>query len=355
MAKKITVAVLFGGRSAEHEVSLRSARTVVGALDPQKYDVQLIGIDRAGRWLLDSPSRKLLSADQVSSNEAGTTTLAATSLLESSSGKIDVIFPALHGPYGEDGTIQGLAKLANIPCVGAGVLGSAIGMDKDVMKRLLKEAGISVAKSITVRAADKNDLSFDHVRLELGMPVFVKPANMGSSVGVSKATNEQEFLKAVDFAFQYDRKIIIEEAIVGREIECSVLGNDQPKASLPGEVVSNDDFYTYDSKYSSTSSSEIKIPAELTEQQIHDIQQIAVRAYIILECRGMARADFFLSDNGQWYLNEINTIPGFTSISMYPKMWEASGLPLNQLVDELITLALEDFEQQTDLLTAPVK
>lgn len=355
MAKKITVAVLFGGRSAEHEVSVRSARTVVSALDPQKYDVKLIGIDRRGKWLLDTPASQLLAADQVSATDINATALAASSLLEQSLGKIDVIFPVLHGPYGEDGTIQGLAKLANIPCVGAGVLGSAIGMDKDVMKRLLKEAGITVAKCRTVRFSEKSKLSFDEIKNELGMPVFIKPANMGSSVGVNKASTEQEFTAAVEAAFQYDRKIIIEEAIVGREIECSVLGNDEPKASLPGEVVSNDDFYTYDSKYSSNSSSEIKIPAELTEQQIQEIQEIAVKAYTVLECRGMARADFFLATNGQWYLNEINTIPGFTSISMYPKMWEASGLPLNQLVDTLIALAIEDFQQQANLLTAPLK
>lgn len=360
MKKKIRVAVLFGGRSAEHEVSLRSARTVVSALSPDKYDIQLIGIDRQGRWIADS-DKKMIAGTQVQLSSATSKnelqSLQPTQMIPSaskeSSQKIDVIFPVLHGPYGEDGTIQGLAKLANIPCVGAGVLGSAIGMDKDVMKRLLKDAGIAIAASITVRAPEQKKVSFESVKKKLGMPVFVKPANMGSSVGVSKAENKKEFEQAVSTAFKFDRKIIIEEAIIGKEIECSVLGNDSPTASLPGEIIANDAFYSYQSKYSGTSKSEIQIPANMSEKDIKKIQQTAVKAYIALECRGMARVDFFLTDDGTCYVNEINTIPGFTSISMYPKMWEASGLPLTQLVDQLIELAIEDFEQQKALLTSP--
>ena len=348
MSKKIKVAVLFGGRSAEHEVSLRSAKTVVGALDTTKYDIELIGIDRQGNWIAD-PAKKMLAGTQVL--PSSTSELSHSPTL--SSKKIDVLFPVLHGPYGEDGTIQGLAKLADIACVGAGVLGSAIGMDKDVMKRLLKEAGISVANSVTVRIAEKDALKYSEIKHKLGTSVFIKPANMGSSVGVSKASSEAEFNQAVETAFQFDRKIIIEETIVGREIECSVLGNDHPKASLPGEIIADDDFYSYNSKYSSDSNSKVEIPAKISEEATKTIQEVAVQAYTLLECRGMARVDFFLTKDGQYYLNEINTIPGFTSISMYPKMWEASGMPLNELVDTLISLALEDFQAQLSLSTLP--
>lgn len=353
--RKIRVGVLFGGRSAEHEVSLRSARTVVSALDPQKYEVTLIGIDRDGQWFLGDKSQKLLESAQVSVSETSklsspsvalTPTGANHQLINTTSGQalgaIDVIFPVLHGPYGEDGTVQGLAKLANIACVGAGVLGSAVGMDKDVMKRLLRDAGIPIADFITTTQSTRLKITYEKCAKKLGKTLFIKPANLGSSVGVNKATNKTEFSKALDTAFKYDRKVIIEEAIVGREIEFSVLGNDEVSVSLPGEIVTEDTFYSYEEKYSADSKTECKIPAELPQAAIEKGQKLAAQTFQVLECRGFARVDFFYKKDGNFLVNEINTIPGFTSISMYPKLWEASGLPISQLVDKLIQLALEE-------------
>ncbi|MDQ5951714.1 MAG: D-alanine-D-alanine ligase, partial [Patescibacteria group bacterium] len=350
MKRKITVGVLFGGRSAEHEVSLRSARTVVSAIDPEKYSVVLIGVDKVGRWFLGDSSQKLLQSSEIaygetSSNVALTPTGKDKKLFNLATGTevsgIDVLFPVLHGPYGEDGTVQGLAKLANVACVGAGVLGSAVGMDKDVMKRLLRDAGIAIGKFITITKTTRSHFSYDAVSKELGAVVFVKPANLGSSVGVAKASSQAEFDQAVETAFKFDRKVIVEEFINGREIECAVLGNDQVEASIPGEIVPHADFYSYDAKYAASSQSECKIPANLSDTEIKLVQDLAKKTFATLECRGMARVDFFYTQDKQLLVNEINTIPGFTSISMYPKMWEASGKPLNELVDELIELAIE--------------
>lgn len=366
MDKKITVGVLFGGRSAEHEVSLRSARTVVGALDPKKYNAVLIGIDRDGRWFLGDSSQKLLNATAISQHEAehlSAPTVALTptgsnhSLVDSDTGteisQLDVIFPVLHGPYGEDGTIQGLAKLANVACVGAGVLGSAIGMDKDVMKRLLRDAGLPIGLFLTATAPQKSKLSYTEITKKLGNTLFIKPANLGSSVGVSKVSSEKEFKAAVDLAFTYDRKIIIEEFIPGREIECSVLGNDEVKVSLPGEIKAHDAFYSYEAKYSGESQSEVIIPADLSPEAIAKVQQLALQVYTVLECRGLARVDFFYTENGSFLVNEINTLPGFTSISMFPKLWEASGLPLPELVETLIHLALESYQEESARVAIP--
>lgn len=366
MIKKITVGILFGGRSAEHEVSLCSARTVVAALNLEKYSVVLIGIDRQGRWYLGDESKKLLNSVEVSHDEvqklavspvALTTNGTNSSLISLKTGikvaPIDVIFPVLHGPYGEDGTIQGLAKLANCACVGAGVLGSAIGMDKDVMKRLLRDAGIPIGSFVSATNTTKSTLSYQEITKKLGSPLFIKPANMGSSVGVSKVSSEPEFVAAVNLAFQYDRKIIAEEYIEGREIECSVLGNDMIEVSVPGEIIAQDNYYSYHAKYSSSSEAKTVIPADLSPEAVRSVQNLAKQTYQALECRGLARVDFFYTPDGRFLVNEINTLPGFTSISMYPKLWEATGLTLPQLVDKLITLALENFDQEQQLITSP--
>jgi len=257
---------------------------------------------------------------------------------------VDVVFPILHGPFGEDGTMQGLLKLANIPFVGAGVLGSAIGMDKDVMKRLLRDAGISVAQFLTLRRQDTPD--YNDVTKELGLPLFVKPANMGSSVGVSKVNNEADFIDAVKEAFKYDNKILIEENILGHEIECSVLGNESPIVSVPGEVIPRHEFYSYEAKYVDENGAGLEIPAKLSDEETDKIKSIALKTFKVLECEGFGHVDCFLTKEGKVYVNEINTIPGFTSISMYPKLWEASGISYSELIDKLIQLAIDRFQKE---------
>ena len=363
MAKKIQVGILFGGKSAEHEVSLRSAKNVADAIPKDKYDVILIGIDKKGRWLLNDASNFLLqtagnpmprlndSGKQVAliPESAGALT-AVQSSGSSVMGNIDVVFPILHGPMGEDGTVQGLLKLAGIPFVGAGVLGSAVGMDKDVMKRLLRDAGIPIGKFSTFRAEEQ--VSFSKVKKTLGLPLFIKPANMGSSVGVSKVRNEKEFKTAIAEAFLYDNKILVEEEIVGREVECSVLGNDKPIASLPGEVVVKADFYSYDAKYIDENGAAIEIPAKLPKNIIKKVQDTAIKTFKALSCEGLGRVDMFVTKSGKVVVNEINTIPGFTSISMYPKLWEASGISYPKLIDALIQLAIERFTKEAKLKTS---
>jgi len=359
MAKqKIKVAVLFGGKSAEHEVSLQSAKNVIDALDKKRYEIVPIGIDKAGKWLLSSASNYLLNSDNPKlvrlnkSNKEVSLVVQSSGMLtdtrrRTSYGKIDVVFPVLHGPYGEDGSIQGLLKLAGVPFVGAGVLGSAIGMDKDVMKRLLNEAGIPVAQFIVLHSNER--YSFKKITDSLGLPLFIKPANLGSSVGVYKVRNEKEFKSAVRNAFQYDSKILIEETIVGREIECSVLGNEKPIASLPGEVIPKHDFYSYEAKYIDENGAALEIPARLDKKTIAKIRVAAIAAFKTLNCEGMARVDFFLKKNGMVLVNEINTIPGFTAISMYPKLWEVSGISYSDLLDRLIQLAIERFAREQKL------
>lgn len=363
--KKIRLGVLFGGKSAEHEVSLVSAKNVIEALDKEKYDVFLIGIDKTGEWRLRDGYSYLMHADNpklIALHEAKESialvpknhrkelvSYSGNQLQESL--QLDVIFPVLHGTYGEDGTVQGLLKLANIPFVGAGVLGSAIGMDKDVMKRLLRDAKIPTARFLTVNAYDKDQFPFERVVEQLGLPFFVKPANSGSSVGIAKVKNEEGFKAAVDDAFLYDRKILIEEFIQGREIECSVLGNDNPIVSLPGELIPQHEYYSYEAKYIDEDGAHFQIPVELAPGLTEQIQKMAIAAYQTLCCEGMARVDFFLKENGDIILNEINTIPGFTKISMYPKLWLASGLSYTQLLDRLIDLAIERHAQESRLKT----
>ncbi len=363
MKKKLRVAILFGGKSAEHEISLISARNIFQTLDKKKYQIIAVGIDKRGRWYVDESARLLRDRHLSKVEFAGMNKTAAivpgetpTPIIEPLSGKhfgaVDVVIPVLHGPLGEDGTIQGLLKLANLPFVGAGVLGSAVGMDKDVMKRLLRDASIAVPKFLVFERRERNAIGFARVKKALGLPLFVKPANLGSSVGISKVVKRSEFAAALREAFCYDNKIIIEEAIRGREIECSVLGNQVPIASLPGEIVVAREFYSYDAKYLDDQGARLEIPAPLPKKTVKIIQQTAVRAYRTLCCEGMARVDFFLRPNGQVLVNEINTIPGFTKISMYPKMWQASGLSYSRLIDRLIALALERSRNERRLRTS---
>lgn len=362
--RKIKVAVVFGGRSAEHEISLQSAKNVIEALDRKKYEPILIGIDRDGRWFLNENSLKLLNADNPKliqlagrDNEVALTPTGKSSQLISLSQNtsisgIDVIFPVLHGPYGEDGTIQGLSKLANIPCVGPGILGSAVGMDKDVMKRLLRDAGIPTARFVTVTRKNQKIYPYDTIQSLISPVVFVKPANLGSSVGISKARDEASYNKAISEAFKFDLKIIVEEEIRGREIECAILGNDDPKASALGEIIPQEEFYSYSAKYLNEKGALLEIPAKVSHHVEEKMKQLAAEAFRVLECTGMARVDMFLAPDESIYVNEINTIPGFTRISMYPKLWEYSGVSYSDLIDRLISLAIEDFEQRNQLKTS---
>ena len=362
MKKKLRVALLFGGKSAEHEISLVSARNIAKAIDKNKYELVAIGIDRQGRWHLDEGARLLYDEKRRTVKLTERKSLAAvrpganpTPLLREGGGgigAIDVVFPVLHGPFGEDGTIQGLLKLADLPFVGAGVLGSAVGMDKDVMKRLLRDAKIAIPKFLVFEQREQKSIQFTVIKKILGLPFFVKPANLGSSIGISKVSRPLQFRAAIDAAFRYDSKIIIEEAIRGREIECSVLGNDKPIASLPGEIIVQHEFYSYDAKYLDDRGARLEIPAGLPKNIITEIQRVAVRTFQVLCCEGMARVDFFLRPNGELLVNEINTIPGFTQISMYPKMWEVSGLSYSRLIDRLIGLALQRWRQERRLRTS---
>jgi D-alanine-D-alanine ligase len=355
---------LFGGRSAEHEVSLVSAASIIAALDKSKYEIVPIGIAPDGRWLSTPDAVSLLKskADLSGKDEAiilpdptrkGLFPLHRSS--HESSEPLDVIFPVLHGTYGEDGTVQGLFEMAGIPYVGAGVLGSSVGMDKVVTKQLCERARIRVAPYVwfTRKAFERNPSEYlSAIRKKLRLPCFVKPANSGSSVGISKAHDSNELQAAIRLAGEYDRKILVEKSIErAREIELSVLGNDDPQASLPGEIVSSNEFYDYDAKYVDGKSIAI-IPAKLSLMTIRRLQKIAIQTFAAVECAGMARVDFLVTrSTNTIYLNEINTIPGFTSISMYPKLWEASGLTYAQLLDRLIVLAIERFKDKQSLKT----
>jgi D-alanine-D-alanine ligase len=363
MQQKTRVAVLFGGRSAEHEVSLQSARNIIDAIDKEKYEPVLIGIDRNGAWFLNDESMPLLNSDNprlialnschnpvslIPGDQAGVLINPQTPTAMQA---VDVIFPVLHGPYGEDGSIQGLAKLANVPCVGSDILGSAISMDKDVSKRLLRDAGIPVAGYLCLRRNDLTNELPEQVAQTLGFPAYVKPANMGSSVGVVKVMDAAALIPAINSALQYDTKVLVEEEIIGREIECSVLGNDDPLASTVGEIETSDGFYSYEKKYIDDTAAVLKIPAELDQATLVRVQATSVAAFKVLECRGMARVDMFLTADGEIFVNEINTIPGFTAISMYPKLWQASGISYTELIDRLIQLALQEHSDRNNLCT----
>lgn len=374
------MAILFGGKSGEHEVSIVSAMSVYRALDKSKFDVTMIGIDKNGRWL--APDQSMLLGQSISPRliklheMAGTTTLIpfendqqfvpvsstvpgalAPATKQNLGTAFDVILPILHGTFGEDGTMQGLLELANIPYVGSGVLGSALGMDKDVSRRLLAAAGIPVVKTrVLIRGEFQKDPKgwIRRMAEEFSFPHFVKPANAGSSVGVHKVKSLEGALAQYEDAFAFDVKVLVEQAIMARELEVSVLGNWEPRASVVGEVIPSHEFYSYEAKYIDENGAQLKIPAEnLTEVQRTKIRELAVQAFKVLDCRGLARVDFFLDrQTNEIYLNEINTIPGFTSISMYPKLWEASGLNYSDLLEELIRLALERHQEKNSLKTS---
>ncbi len=361
--EKIRIGIIFGGKSAEHEISLLSAKNVIAALDKNKYDITLIGIDKQGHWHLCDEAQYLLNhhdPKQITiygmQEEVSLVAKNATPHLVSLTGemtkRLDVIFPVLHGTYGEDGTVQGLLKLMGIPFAGAGVLGSAIGMDKDIMKRLLRDAGVPLAKFVTINKENRPKWSYDAIKNELGMPLFVKPANLGSSVGVSKVKNSEDWENALELAFSYDNKIVVEEFIDGRELECGVIGNEDLLASLPGEVVVHaHDFYTYDAKYCVDTGISFIVPADLTEEEVTRFQEASIHAYRVLCCEGFARIDGFLHADGRVIINEINTIPGFTNSSLFPRLWQASGMSYSELVDRIIMLALKRHDDEKHLKT----
>lgn len=357
--KKIKLAVICGGRSAEHEVSLCSAKNIVEVADKNKYDVVILGITKTGEW-------QILPADDFLNNAANPTKISLkkgakvfldqNKIIDAKSCKqfaeIDIAFPILHGTYGEDGTMQGLLKINEIPFVGANVLGSAIGMDKVVMKKLLRDAKVPIANFLSFKINDIKEISFVGIKKTLSLPFYVKPANTGSSVGVHKIKYESDFNKYLKDAFRFDNKIIFEENIEGREIECSVLGNEEPIASLPGEVITKHEFYSYEAKYLDEEGSRTEIPAKLSKSTIKEMQKLAVEVFKVLECAGMARVDFFLKKDGKIIVNEINTIPGFTKISMYPKLWEASGVSYLELLDRLIELAIDKYNKEKNIQTS---
>ena len=361
---KTRVGIIFGGKSAEHEVSLQSARNIVQALDRERFEPVLIGVDKRGRWLLCDAVNWLLNADDPNAialiadgpqlrllpGSDGAARLQAAD--GSAVPALDVVFPIIHGTGGEDGALQGLLRLLELPFVGSDVVGSAACMDKDVTKRLLRDAGLAVAPFVCFNATTAQHADYDAIVAELGLPLFVKPANQGSSVGVSKVRDRAQFDAAMALALSFDRKVLVESAIVGREVECAVLGNDQPRASICGEIVLNDDFYAYDTKYLSASGADIVIPAQISDDTHARIAAIACRAYSALECAGLARVDVFLTEAGEVVINEINTLPGFTAISMYPKMWGASGLGYTDLISQLIELALQRHQAAAQLQAA---
>ncbi len=365
MARKIRVGVIFGGRSGEHEVSLASARSVMSAMDKEKYEIVPVGITKEGRWiasgdplraleagdagvsqpvaLLGDPSRRGLMRLEDTGRAVKATRLA----------ELDVIFPVLHGPYGEDGTVQGLLELAGIPYVGAGVTGSALGMDKAIFKDVMLAHGLPITDYLLVKRKEWETVPeevMDRAEAALGYPVFTKPANLGSSVGIRKCHDREELTRGLTEAARYDRKLLVEVAVpAAREIEVSVLGNDDPIASVPGEIIPSREFYSYEAKYidHGDEASGLLIPAPISPEMTERVRDLAVRAYKAIDCAGMARADFLLSgETGELYVSELNTIPGFTTISMYPKLWEASGIPYPELIERLIDLAIERYQDK---------
>src|SRR3989440_2331526 len=363
MPKKLRIGVIFGGRSGEHEVSVRSARSVIDAIDKSKYEVVPIAITKEGNWLAPAVAAELLPAEtqrKIAPQSLGTARddvaivgdPSRSGLMKLGSGKLpaerlDVVFPVLHGTYGEDGTIQGLLEMAAIPFVGCGTLASACGMDKVTMKALFKEAGLPVCAHTWLLRSDwerDKEKVMRRITRAIGFPCFVKPANLGSSVGVSKATNKTSLAKAIELAARYDRKIVVEELVDAREIECAVSGNDDRRASLPGEYVIHEEsarFLDYTEKYSSTGNVEFIVPARIPKSVINSIQKMAAIAYKAIDASGLSRVDFFLQQNGELLVNEVNTLPGLTDVSGFPKMWEATGISFSRGIDQLIEMAIE--------------
>jgi len=335
---KLRIAVVMGGRSSEHEISLASARSVLEALDPARYETVTVEIGRDGRWELGADTRGELERDGRSVVE---TLPVPTSHVPATLAGVDVVFPVLHGPFGEDGTVQGLLELANVPYVGAGVTASALCMDKDLFKSVLRDHGIPVTQSVTLRQPDSFESPY-------GFPVFVKPARLGSSVGITKARSEDELRAGIDLAFRHDEKVLVEEFVSGIEVECSVLGNEEPIASIPGEIVANADWYDFSSKYDE-GGMDLVIPPRVPAEAVERVQELSVQAFRVTECEGMARADCFVRDDGEVLVNELNTIPGFTATSVYAKLFEASGIPYEELLERLVQLALERHERRSKL------
>ncbi|HBV85657.1 MAG TPA: D-alanine--D-alanine ligase A [Desulfosporosinus sp.] len=355
---KLNVVLLFGGRSGEHEVSLNSARSIYKAIDRNRYKVETIGISKQGQWFWGVLPETLLKDGFPEPNESIQVNLvidptnprfmSLNGHTLPDQGKFDLIFPVLHGPFGEDGTLQGLLEMANVPYVGSGVLGSSLGMDKDRMKAVFLEKNLPLARYVTLLRSDLlngPEQCLNEIEETIGYPCFVKPANLGSSVGISKAHDREELMEALKTAAIFDRKIVIEETIIGQEIEVSVLGNDAPIASIPGEVLPAQEFYTYEAKYSNIGSS-LLIPAALEDSVIKELQSMAIEAFRAVEANGLSRVDFFVTSKREIFVNEINTLPGFTEISMYPKLWEATGIPYPELIDRLISLGLERFKDK---------
>lgn len=347
---KTKVALLYGGKSAEHEVSLLTAKAVIGALDTSKFDIYPIYIDKKGEWIAGAQIETNVEkvGELIFDSIEGSSALSTLSLPGGDKSGFDVVFPLLHGPNGEDGTVQGLLELLNLPYVGNGILASSAGMDKVVMKNIFAHAGLGQAKYVHYLRSEwmkEPAKCYKEVESKLGFPCFVKPANLGSSVGISKCINIRELEVAFKEAFQFDRKVIVEEGIVGREIEIAVLGNDDPKCSVPGELVLQKDFYDYQAKYVDGSTGLI-IPAKVTESQYEDLVEMAIRAFKALDCSGLVRADFFLTQDGNVLINEVNTMPGFTPFSMYPQLWKETGLSYSDLIEKLVTLAIERHEEK---------
>lgn len=365
---KIRIGILYGGRSGEHDVSLCSAASVFSALDRNKYKITAIGIDRDGRWYVQDIPKIISDKDFGRKMALKKSGMWLVNHFEQKNKLhlydiknknkevvVDVVIPVLHGTFGEDGTLQGLLELAMVPYVGADVIGSAVGMDKDIAKRLLKEAGIPVVPSITVNKQswkENSKIIMKEALAKLGLPLFVKPVCTGSSVGVKKVKKRASLAAAMNFAFQFDTRVMIEKAIDCREIECAVLGNEKPAGSILGEIIPNHEFYSYEAKYIDPNGAALKIPAQINKALSDKIRKIAVEGYMALGCSSMARVDFFLDKKtNKFYLNEINTIPGFTSISMYPKLWAATGLKYSDLLDKLIMLALDRHEKKLEIIT----
>lgn len=345
MTKK-NLGLLFGGKSAEHEISIRSARNIYAAIDTTKYEVSLIGISPTGKWM-HLPDASISRENPF---EAGGKPLALVPgsdhpiiYVEDSAQfpQLDVVFPITHGPNGEDGSLQGILRQLELPFVGPDVLGSAAAMDKDVCKRLLREAGQLIAEYLCFHKYQQDSIDYTAVKNQLGSPLYIKPANMGSSVGVTRADTQAEFEAAIAEAFKYDYKVIVEETIVGRELECAVMGNAVPEATSIGEVVASDQFYDFEAKYISDTAAKVQIPAKIDEKTIAKLQYVARQAYQVIGCEGLTRVDMFLTEDNRIYVNELNTLPGFTSISMYPKLWDHAGLGYTELINRLLDFALE--------------
>lgn len=368
MDKDLHVAILYGGKSAEHDVSVLSAKNIYSAIDKRKYDVTLVKIGTDGQWRLQPPSKAFPASGATRSPAAdGDGSLVLSFAPDTprflrevpgagkrgeearDTGAVDVIFPVLHGVNGEDGTVQGLLTLIDVPFVGAGVQGSAIGMDKDIMKRLLQAAGHPVPRFRVVTGTSRHSIDFDTIAGELGLPIFVKPANAGSSIGITKVSSEDGWDVALDLAFQYDTKAIIETAVSGRELECAVVGNEVKRAAAVGEIKTTHEFYSYEAKYEDEQATELIIPADIPDDVRDDIKKLSCDVCETLDVEGMARVDLFLSDDGEILINEINTIPGFTNQSMFPLLWEHEGVGFAELIDWLIKLAVERHERDRTL------